>query len=379
MYKNIYVNEPSSIKYDILLSNILLDNGNNALERYINDRDLLIVVSNKVNTLYGEKIKKLFDNVAKVSFLIIETGEHNKNFKNIIKILEAAQKVNLSRNGLLIAIGGGILMDMVGFAVSMYRRKVDYLRIPTTLIGQIDAGIGIKTGINFNNSKNFIGSFYPPIACINDPKFLSTLSKKEIQNGLAEILKMAILCDSVLFDLVENNFNKLISTKFQCSCAMEVNYRAIYEMIRELKPNFYEHSLKRLVDFGHTFSPFIETYSNYRISHGFAVALDIAISTEISFILGKIDLKDKDRILDLFMKIGLKIYDEETFNSNLMWESLEKITAHRGGNLNLPIPTKIGSATFLYDINDISCGILDKAIKSLKNRSLLQEEIPNAC
>jgi len=364
-YREISINEKYELKYNIVFTNCLFGANNETLIPYIENKKVLVIIDSTVNDLYGEKIRLFLNKYSGVSFLILKVNEYNKNFESVFKVLDAAKNCGLDRKGLMVGIGGGILTDIVGFAASIYRRKIEYLRIPTTLIGQVDAGIGIKTGINFQGSKNLIGSFYPPVACINDISFLATLDGKEIKNGLAEILKMAIMCDMELFRLIEDNYSDLLTTKFQCHVSQEICYRTVKEMIANFKSNFYEKDLKRLVDFGHTFSPFIETYSNYEIPHGCAVALDIALSTEIAFLISKINLADKNRILNLMEKIGLNIYDAETFKPKLIWESLHKILAHRGNVLNMPIPTGIGSAVF---INEISLELIDTAVKNLKNR-----------
>jgi 3-dehydroquinate synthase len=364
----ISVNGMKNFNYDIIQSRNVFDINNKSIERCVKNRKLLIVISDTIERLYYDRIDNYFENVAgkgMYSIVKINTGEGFKNIDNVQQVLEKAKHFGLGRRSLMVAIGGGILMDIVGFAASVFRRGINYIRIPTTLLGQIDAGIGIKTGTNFIGSKNYIGTFYPPAAVINDIELLKTLPLHEIRNGLAEIIKMAILVDRRLFELVEDNIPCLLDKCCDTETELEITGRAIITMIDQLKVNFYELNLERLVDFGHTFSPFIETNSNYSISHGFAVAMDMAISTEISYLKGKISADEHDRILNLFLKAGLNIYNEKTYISKPMWASLHDIELHRGGDLNLVVPLEIGNAAFIKNLGDLSENILGQALDNL--------------
>jgi 3-dehydroquinate synthetase len=345
---------------------------NMAIAKYCRGRKCIVCISPRIKKLYFTEIQTYFSrHFPDASYQIeeIRTGEANKNLETVEKVCELSKAFSLDRRGLLIAIGGGILMDIVGFAASMYKRKIDYLRIPTTLLGQIDAGIGIKTGVNFKGSKNFIGSFYPPIGVINDIELLKSLDKTDILCGLSEIIKMAIIVDQSLFQKIEDHHRLLIDSNFQFDVLLgkEVNHLAILRMLEQLTTNFYEKDLERLVDFGHSFSPFIEQYSNFSIPHGIAVAMDMAISTEIAYLTGKIGESDRVRVYKLLLSIGLNIFDESTYHANLMWKSLNDIVLHRGGDLNLVIPFGIGQSGFIKKIEEINITILDRAINNLKS------------
>lgn len=373
--KNVSVLSNNKMCYTVLEVEGVFDPQNNCLKEQIGDNNCLVVTSFNVYENYAERIQNYFDLHYEGHYHLIQIDdkEQNKNIDSISNILESAKSMKLDRKGLMIAIGGGIIMDMVGFAASMYRRKVEYIRIPTTLIGYVDAGIGIKTGINFHDSKNFVGAFYPPKVCINDYSFLKTLNSEEIKNGISEILKMGIITDYKLFCIVENNIHEIMNTKCLCEGGKNAIYSSIYDMLVELDKNFYEDNLERLVDFGHTFSPFIETDSDYLIPHGHAVALDIAISTELSYELGYIDTSSRNRILELLLKTGLSIFNFDTFKPFEMAKSLDNIILHRGGELNLVLPMCIGKAFFYKGI--IEDVLLKKVFSNLKK---IQEEYGKA-
>jgi 2-epi-5-epi-valiolone synthase len=352
------------------------------LKNLIEGRKVFVVISKSIKKHFYSEIDNYFKTVCgaeNFKLISIKTGEKNKTFKNVIGLLEKMLEFKLDRKAILAGIGGGALLDVVGFAASVYRRGIDYIRVPTTLLSQIDVGIGIKTGVNHLSHKNIFGSFYPPILTINDQTLMKTLPQAEVVNGLSEILKMAVLIDERLFELIEDNYFEIFKTKCQTEVMEEINIRAITSMRDMLETNFYErNTLKRLPDFGHTFSPFIESASGFKISHGRAVAIDMAVSAEIAFRLNLISKKDRDRIYKLFLNLGLEIYNEVLEDPAKVRESMKNVVLHRGGNLNLVIPYGIGVAGFIEKIDTIPEELLYGVITELKtiqgNKSMLSDE-----
>ncbi|MXP49062.1 sedoheptulose 7-phosphate cyclase [Pantoea sp. Eser] len=165
----------------------------------------LVVIDKKVDEIYGEKFKAYFLHWNfDIRWKVISGDEINKNVESTILVAEAMAEAGLLRRGeVVIGIGGGVLLDVVGFASSLYRRGIPYLRIPTTLMGQIDAGIGIKTGINHGDHKHRLGTYFAPTSALIDPSFLKSLNQRHISDGVAEIIKMALIKDKHLFELLE--------------------------------------------------------------------------------------------------------------------------------------------------------------------------------
>ncbi|MEK5521662.1 sedoheptulose 7-phosphate cyclase [Heyndrickxia sp. FSL W8-0423] len=361
--------------FDVYLDRQIFNIDNHLIKETIKEKKCLIIISETIEKLYLDKIKNYFNfhlQEYQYRIITIKTTEINKNINNVLKVCESGMDFGLDRKSLMVGIGGGILLDIVGFAASMYKRKLNYLRIPTTLLAQIDAGIGIKNGVNHKTSKNILGSFHNPVATINDISLLKTLDKENLMAGLAEIIKMALIFDLKLFELIESNFNNIIDSKFNDvdSIGTKINEIAISLMQRELEKNYYEKDLERLVDFGHTFSPFIEESTNYSIKHGLAVAMDIAISTEISFLMGLISGTSRDRILNLLLNIGYDLVDKSNLDIDELYKSLDKISLHRGGNLNLILPIEIGKACIIKNISDLNYSCLQEAIKNLEEKTL---------
>lgn len=323
----------------------LFDTKNNLLKKHIKNDFALFFVDHNVNKLYGKKIKTYLNQQQIIyKYHILTVTEKDKNFETLLQICKFAKDSKLKRNSYLVAVGGGVTMDLVGFAASMFRRSIDYIRIPTTLVGIIDAGIGVKVGVNFDGAKNLLGSYYPPSLVINDLNFLLTLSEIEIRNGLYEIIKMGIIKNPSLFHMVEENYYAFFTKQMNLDIK-NILHLSIYDMMEELEPNLRENILKRVVDFGHTFSMYIESYSGFKIPHGEAVGMDMIISSAIAFKRGILNQTDFDRIIKLITVIG--------FSDNyilppafLCFNYLDEVRDHRNGKLNLVLPKKIGKNMF---------------------------------
>ena len=197
------LNQNLKVNYPVYFSEgifNLKDRKNDCLIKICKGRKILVVIDKNVNKIYGKGIKRFFD-YSKIEYSLwkLNASEDCKNIEKIENLCSVAKHFGMQRDSIFIAIGGGVTMDIVGFTAFIYRKKIPYIRIPTTLVGIVDAGVGVKVGVNFDGSKNFLGGYYPPLAVFNDQSFLKTLTSKEIKCGLFEILKMAIIKDRRLF------------------------------------------------------------------------------------------------------------------------------------------------------------------------------------
>lgn len=319
----------------------------------------VVVIDETVYSLYKDKIS------SDATILRINSTESNKDWKNSEIVLKFFQDIKLLRREKVIAIGGGVLLDLVGFCCSIYRRGIPYIRIPTTLLSIVDASVGAKTGINHFGFRNRLGSFYPPVLTLIDKKFIATQSDREISNGLAEILKLSIVLDKNLFELIEQNFQVLFDLKFQnTTLADEIIDRSIEGMTKELNDNLWEQNLQRPVDFGHTFSPIVEMKNIPDILHGESVILDCLLSSCISFTRGYLDKEQLSRIFKTVGNCRLSTQHKDFYNVDLLWKGLQDVTNHRNGNQYIPIPISIGSCKI---INDLSYEELENSINTMKD------------
>src|SRR3989338_3665591 len=328
-----------------------------------------LVVDENVHKHYGEKIEKYFKK-NKIVFALckIHSHETRKDVDTAFFILKAMEDFKLQRTGEpLIAIGGGVLLDIAGLAATLYRRGVPYIRVPTTLLALVDASVGVKTGINHFNRRNRIGSYYAPVGAYLDRTFLTTLSEKELSNASGEILKMAVIKDKKLFELLEKHGSRLIKEKFQKSSeGLEIMHRSIHGMVEELAPNLWETEMKRLVNFGHTWSPLIEMVALPELSHGEAVALDVLFSCVLSNQRGLMNDKETERVFRVAKDLGLPTFHPLLTDMALMEEALADTVRHRNGSQKLPIPLSIGYAEFY---NDVTPEEVKKTSAAMKKRT----------
>ncbi|MFP6286282.1 3-dehydroquinate synthase [Helicobacter pylori] len=256
-----------------------------------------------------ERLKAL-----EVRVCVIESGEKYKNFHSLEHILNNAFEMQLNRHSLMIALGGGVISDMVGFASSIYFRGIDFINIPTTLLAQVDASVGGKTGINTPYGKNLIGSFHQPEAVYIDLSFLKTLEKREFQAGVAEIIKMAVCFDKNLVERLE--------TKDLKDCLEEVVFQSVSIKAQVVVQDEKEQNIRAGLNYGHTFGHAIEKETDYeRFLHGEAIAIGMRMANDLALSLGMLTLKEYERIENLLKKFGLvfhyKITDIQKFYERL--------------------------------------------------------------
>lgn len=283
-----------------------------------------------------------------------------KTIEPVMKVIDEAVTFGLGKDDVFVVVGGGTVTDIVGYSAALYDGGTPYIKIPTTLVGLIDAGIGVKVGVNFKDHKNFIGAYYAPAACLNDEAFLKTLSGKDMRCGISEAIKMALIKDRRLFELIERKHPDLQKAVFDEETD-EIIRRSIEMMLEELQPNLYEENLRRLPDFGHEFGHIIEALSEYTIPHGEAVAIGMGISCCLAYRKDKFNKRDLKATLTLLSDVGLPIYDP-CCNVDVLWEKCEEVVAHKGGKLYLVIPREIGKGDFIDELNEINKEMLSDAV-----------------
>lgn len=358
-----------SSRYDIALCDDVLDPSNPALRaaaRMLEPSGLprLVVADRVVWQHYGAAIDA-YTRAAGVEtkVVLLQANENSKTLDLVLQVIDACSAIGLLRRATpVIGFGGGAILDIVGLAASLYRRGVPYVRVPTTLVGMIDAGIGIKTGVNFSGKKSLVGSYHPPEAVLVDPSFLSTLDERDMSNGLAEALKIALVSDRSLFDLIERAPEGLRDAGTRNAAQRALIAGSISAMLAELVDNLWECKLERLADFGHSFSPAIEMAATCRLAHGEAVALDVALCVRLSVRRGLLDAEAAARIFRTMSRLGLAVFDE-VMTPALLWSALEDACRHRDGLQRVPLLTDIGQATFA---NDLTWAEIDAALDDLR-------------
>lgn len=366
------------VEYDVVLCDNVLDPANPSILGPIPGQGRvrrLVVVDATVDALFGQAIRAYFDgNNVEHRVLVLEPGEVNKTVEASMKVTTAMDEFGVDRRREpVIAIGGGVLLDVVGYACSVYRRATPFVRVPTTLIGLVDAGVGVKTGVNANGHKNRIGTYFAAERTLLDRKFLTTLPRRHVSNGLAEILKIALIKDRELFDLMEVTGEHVLEAKMQrgpgsVDPALEIIDRAIHGMLTELQPNLWEKTLERVVDYGHTFSPSLEMVALPALLHGEAVCIDMALTTCLAEQRGLVTGEERRRVLDLMTRLELPTW-HPLLTADLLEKALADTVRHRDGQQRLPLPVGIGSACF---VNDVRPEELAEAAAALEDVALAQ-------
>ena len=330
----------------------------------------VVVVDEAVHALYGERIEAYFAHYeVETRLLVLPTTEENKDIEMVLKIAETIHDLGIDRRlDPVIAIGGGVCMDIVGFAASIYRRRTPYIRVPTTVMGYVDASVGAKSGVNFAGKKNKLGAYMPPVLTLLDRSFLATLDERQVANGAAEIVKMALVKDPELFQLLHAHGPALIEHKFQdtalevlsassanglgASAASRVLYLAIQTMLEELAPNLWEDSLERLVDFGHVFSMELEmaVLFDEKLFHGEAVSIDMAFSSVLSYVRGDLEEAHLDEILEMMRGLKLPVY-HPLFDAAMVDEAMYERNKFSQGQ-KLPLPVGRGVSRIFNDITN---------------------------
>lgn len=262
------------------------------LEDYIDlKRKVLIITDSGVPKQYYEPIC----NVSQEGYIyIIPNGENSKNIDNFQKILTFMIANNFTRTDCVIAVGGGVVGDLSGFVSSCYMRGIDFYNVPTTLLSQIDSSIGGKTAINYGGIKNIVGSFYQPRKVVIDANTLNTLSERQLHAGLIEAIKMASTCNHKLFELIENTTNLKEDID-------EIIYQALMIKKQIVEDDPLEKSIRKILNFGHTFGHAIEVLSKGQLLHGEAVGIGMLYFAS---------LEAKERITKVLQKYSLPITTE---------------------------------------------------------------------
>lgn len=360
-------------RQEVLFTRDIFAPENDTLASVLRDAPALVVTTPSVERLYGDKLRTYFARqAAHAGFLVLDCREATKTYDQVLAVCHEAARLNLERRSQIVAVGGGVCTDICGFAAAVYRRGISHIKVPTTLVGLIDAGIGLKNGVNLGDKKNLLGTFSPPECSILDAAFLHTLDARQLRAGLAESLKMGVVCDWELFLTLERDGLELLRTRFAhpYPAAARVIKRSVDDMLAELSRNPFEVSgYERAVDFGHTFSPYFESASQYTTLHGEAVAMDMALSTVIAARLGVIAEADAERIVSLIERLGLPLCAPRV-DPERLWASLRDVAAHRNGHLNLVVPRGIGSHVFIKNLTQLSVEGLAAATEELEQREV---------
>lgn len=350
------------LKSRVQVSDNIFDIKNPILaEQYKGYKRCNAIIEKTVKELYGEQAQKYFAHYnIKFEFMVMRAMEGDKTLDSVQNILKFLGKdgQDVSRDEPVLIIGGGVLSDVGGFACSMQHRRNPYIMIGTTVVAAIDAGPSPRTCCNGDSFKNSIGAYHPPVLTLVDRTFFKTLPKGHIRNGMAEIIKMAIVDDIKLFELCEEYGLEMINTHFAnesddenlIKVANEIIYRALYAYMKHEGTNMFETFQDRPHAYGHTWSPRFEPAA--KLNHGHAVAIGMAFGATMSHLLGWCTEEERDRIIALLRTLELAVYHSIIDDKDLMISGQENMRKKRGmGGLWAPLPKGIGGCDFAKEVD----------------------------
>ena len=270
---NININNDSKINYDILVRSGLIKESGKLVKEVLRGKRALIVTDDVVNKLYTETVKESLEKENIItSVCVLKNGEINKNIESIYNIYSSLAKNELSRKDMIIALGGGVIGDMAGYAAATWMRGIDFVQMPTTLLACVDSSVGGKTGINIKEGKNLVGAFHSPKLVIMDSDVLNTLPKREFNAGMAEVIKHAFLFDNKLLEYLENNNSFDMDFILKRNCELKGHIVEI---------DYKEKKERMFLNFGHTIGHSVENAAGYGVLlHGEAVAIGVVFAIE---------------------------------------------------------------------------------------------------
>ncbi len=337
--------------YPIYIGENLLSQAD-LLTQHIKSKQVLVVTNETIAPLYLEKVLANLD-AYQVESVILPDGEQFKTLDSLTKIFDKLLASKFSRNATLIALGGGVIGDMGGFAAACYQRGIAFIQIPTTLLAQVDSSVGGKTGVNHPLGKNMIGAFYQPQAVIADVDVLDTLDDRQLAAGLAEVIKYGLIRNEEFFVWLEENIHVLLARdKTALTYAIEQSCLMKAEVVAE---DEHEGGVRATLNLGHTFGHAIETGMGYgSYLHGEAVAIGTCLAADLSQRKGFLNAEDVARIVKLFERANLPIKSPTELNAGRFIDLMSVDKKNVDGAIRVILLEAIGKATLPMSVDNLS-------------------------
>jgi len=340
--------ELGSRSYPILIGEGLLGRAD-VLREHIPARTLAVVSNTTVAPLYMEALLEGLEPRTAVE-VILPDGEAHKTLGTVARILDVMVANRLARDCAVLALGGGVVGDMAGFAAACYQRGVPFVQLPTTLLAQVDSSVGGKTGVNHPGGKNLIGAFHQPAAVIADTRTLGSLPPRELRAGLAEIIKYGLICDAAFFAWIDQNLEALLAG--DPAALTHAIHRSCQIKAQIVAADEHEHGDRALLNLGHTFGHAIESATGYREwLHGEAVGAGLLMAAAMSHECGLLPLAERDRLQRLLERAGLPVRISGV-TPQAAFEHMQIDKKVRAGRVRLILLRGIGAAFVTGDYPD---------------------------
>lgn len=329
--------------YDVLVGRGILASLHSEIQRLGSFSSFGLVTDEVVRPLVAEPLQdQLRSNSIDTTLIALPPGESAKTIGTVLDLCQQLLVQGFERRSLLLAVGGGVVGDITGFAAAIYMRGIPYIQVPTTLLAQVDSSLGGKTGVDLPSGKNLLGAFHQPRLVLSDLDVLTTLSSDARRDGFAEVIKAALIEDPELFSILEkegadllDTSNPLLETIIAKAC--EVKCRVVNR-------DEHESGLRRILNFGHTLGHALEAAANYNISHGQAVAIGMGLAVRLSRQWAGLSEDNADRALDLIQKLGLPTDIPQNIDPETLLVPLEKDKKIQAGICHFVLLAEIGRA-----------------------------------
>lgn len=334
--------------YPIVIGDGLLKQPN-LLTPFIFGQQVLVVTNETIAPLYLESVMAGLSSY-QVESVVLPDGEKYKNLETLNTIFDTLLSKKHNRTTTLIALGGGVIGDMTGFAAACYQRGVNFIQLPTTLLAQVDSSVGGKTAVNHPMGKNMIGAFYQPQCVIADTGTLNTLDDRQLRAGLAEVIKYGLIADAPFFNWLEENINHLLDRDPEAlAYAIE---RSCENKAKVVSLDEREGGVRAILNLGHTFGHAIETYQSYKDwLHGEAVSVGMVVAAKLSNALGWIPENDVSRTKELLLKCELPVSAPKDMSAEKFLELMSVDKKVLDGSLRLVLLKSIGHAVVTSDFD----------------------------
>ncbi len=376
-----YLQQTFTVKFDykVFFTEHLFKENNKTLSDFLKEQQtdvikkLFFVIDQGVaknHPQLEQDIRKYFTNETAFSLIeelfIVPGGEQSKNNEQLFyQLVDKVDEHGIDRHSYIVAIGGGSVLDLVGYVSAVSHRGIRHIRIPTTVLSQNDSGVGVKNGINYHGKKNFLGAFTPPVAVFNDYHFLTTLITEEWRSGISEAVKVALIKDENFYFWLSENA-QLLSQRDKQAMQYLIKRCAKLHLDHIASGDPFEMGSSRPLDFGHWSAHKLEQLSDFTIRHGEAVAMGIALDSAYSFVSGRLTEKDAKHIVGLLSALGFDIthpfMDVSNDDSEIL-KGLNEFREHLGGKLTIMLLLAIGKGE---EVHELDVELLRKASNWLK-------------
>lgn len=346
--------------YDICIGHNLLDELKDSLSDLSIGKKAAIITNPKLNRFYGKVIyQQLIESGFVPTIIELPPGEKYKTLRSVNKIYDALIKEKFERNSFIIALGGGVIGDIAGFAAATYLRGVPYLQVPTSLVAQVDSSVGGKTGVNHHLGKNLIGAFYQPVLVWIDVDMLKTLPRRELIAGMAEVIKYAVIADEEFFSFIERDYKKILSLDKET--LIHMIERSCEIKAEVVSADEREKGLRAILNFGHTIGHAIETLTDYKkYKHGEAVAIGMVCASKLAALMGMCHQDVYERIEKLCRLIGLGTSAPQ-IDFTTLWDTLQRDKKVINERVRFVLPVRLGEVKITEDVDR---RVLQEAIQS---------------